>query len=606
MNYINKLLSSALCLSLAAMTASCSMSDDMECPPDGSQQGGGKAYIQLSFSMAGAQGTRANPNGGEDGDGEEQGQQSENEIKTAVAFLFAGNVTVNGSASTPVTPVYFSNVTLSPDGQGKPLYVTETKQADVDTGEYNLIVVANPGDDHWWETVSPLYLGDVRDHIQKTAWKTNADGTYTDFLMSSAAEPKQTLNLENSSEEDPATTTVDVERMAARVDYRTDGEFDIFDITDANYADASVKILGATIINDFNAGSYLIKRVSENPTEKTGSDVTYFGIEETGADGQPTNYVIDPWTAEKNSTNADLDNNDSFTTIDGKPVNAAGLYVDGSYLYSGSEDPEWWSTRMTAGTPITDPEDNNETWQCVGYTLENTTAQDQTAKTYNTGLAFQARFNPGSALAGYEPGHTFFRYGDGLYTSLTAMMGQLNEQTDFAAYFNAAVDNLKSGTWADVTAFCDALSYDPVGIAAYFTGLQGDAQGTDAVGTALDNVTWTAFLATLGVDESDLTDPQINKGSVTDTRARLYASSNGLLRTYYKGLCYYIWWLRHSNDDSDVTNGKMEYAVVRNNIYKVEVSSVASIGGDVPDDTEIMAHVYVKDWVLLREETLPM
>ena len=560
--------------------------------------------------MAGAQGTRANPNGGEAGDGKEQGQQSENEIKTAVAFLFAGNVTVNGSASTLVTPVYFSNVTLSPDGQGKPLYVTETKQADVEetTDEYSLIVVANPGDDHWWETVSPLNLGAVRDHIQKTAWKatTNADGTtaYTDFLMSSAAEPTpRTLNLENSSEEEPATTTVDVERMAARVDYRADGEFVI---KDAHYADASVTILGATIINDFNAGSYLIKRVSEDPTKKTGSDgdVTYFGIEETGADGQPTNYVIDPWTAEKNSTNADLDNYPF--TIDGQqPVNAAGLYVDGSYLYSGSEDPEWWSTRMTAGTSITDPEDN-ETWQCVGYTLENTTAQDQTAKTYNTGLAFQAQFNPGSALADYDPGHTFFRYGDGLYTSLTAMMGQLNEQTDFAAYFNAAVNNLKSGTWADVTAFCDALSYDPVGLAAYFTGLQGDDQGTDAVGTALDNVTWPAFLATLGVNENDLTDPQINQGGVTDTRARLYASSNGLLRTYYKGLCYYIWWLRHSNDDSDGTNGLMEYAVVRNNIYKVEVSSVASIGGDVPDDTEIMAHVYVKDWVLLDKETLPM
>lgn len=595
-----RLFGSALCMSLALLATSCSMSDDMECPPDPAGGGTGKAYIQLSFRMADAQGTRANPNGGENGDGNEAGQDYENKIEDAVAFLFNGSETANGSATTPVTPVYFSTVTPNPDDTH---YVTETKQADVETGEYNLIVVANPGD-HWWETISPLNLGAVRDHIQKTAWKTNtnADGTttYTDFLMSSADEPTQKLNLENSSADDPATTTVNVERMAARVDYRADGEFEI---DDANYADASVKILGATIINDFNAGSYLLKRVSEDPTKKTGSDVTYLGIEETGADGQPTNYVIDPWTAEKNSTNADLD--DAFTTIDGQKVNAARLYVDGSYLYSGSEDPEWWSTRMIAGTQITDPEDNKE-WQRVGYTLENTTAQNQTAKTYNTGLAFQAQFNPGSALAGYKSGHTFFRYGDRLYTSLTAMMGQLNEQTDFAAYFDAAVNGLKSRTWADVTAFCDALSYDPVGLASYFTGLQGNAQGTDAVSTALDDVTWTAFLATLGVDESDLTDPQINQRGVTDTRARLYASSNGLLRTYYKGLCYYIWWLRHSNDVSDVTNGLMEYAVVRNNIYKVEVSSVASIGGDVPDDTEIMAHVYVKDWVLLDEETLPM
>lgn len=596
-----RLFGSALCMSLALLATSCSMSDDMECPPDPAGGGTGKAYIQLSFRMADAQGTRANPNGGENGDGNEAGQGYENKIEDAVAFLFNGNETANWAATTLVTPVYFSTVTPNPDDTH---YVTETKQADVETGEYNLIVVANPGD-HWWETISPLNLHEVRDHIQKTAWKTNtnADGTttYTDFLMSSAAEPTQKLNLENSSADDPATTTVSVERMAARVDYNAaDGEFDI--TGDANYADASVTILGATIINDFNAGSYLIKRVSEDPMAKTGGDVTYLGIEKTGADGQPTNYVIDPWTAEKNSTNADLD--DAFTTIDGQKVNAAGLYVDGSYLYSGFEDPKWWSTRMTAGTPITDP--GGQVWQRVGYTLENTTAQGQTAKTYNTGLAFQAQFNPGSALADYKTGHTFFRYSDRLYTSLTAMMGQLNEQADFAAYFNAAVKGLKNKTWADVTAFCEALPYDPVGLAGYFTGLQGDAQGTDAVGTTLDNVTWKAFLATLGVNERDLTDPQINQGSVTDTRARLYASSNGLLRTYYKGLCYYVWWLRHSNDNSDVTNGLMEYAVVRNNIYKVEVSSVASIGGDVPDDTEIMAHVYVKDWVLLGKETLPM
>ena len=584
-------------MSLALLATSCSMSDDMECPPDPAGGGTGKAYIQLSFRMADAQGTRANPTGGENGDGHEAGQDYENKIEDAVAFLFNGNETANGSATTLVTPVYFSTVTRNPDDT---YYVTETKQADVETGEYNLIVVANPGD-RWWETISPLNLHEVRDHIQKTAWKTNADGTYIYFLMSSAAEPIQKLNLENSSADDPATTIVDVERMAARVDYRAEGEFDI---ADANYEDASVTILGATIINDFNAGSYILKRVSGDPTKKTGGDVTYLGIEETGADGLPTNYVIDPWTADKNSTNAEL-NNKPFTTVDGKEVNAAGLYVDGSYLYSGSEDPKWWSTRMTAGTPITDPGDG-QVWQRVGYTLENTTAQDQTAKTYNTGLAFQAQFNPGSALDGYESGHTFFRYSDRLYTSLTAMMGQLNEQADFAAYFNAEVDGLKSKTWADVTAFCEALPYDPVGLAGYFTGLQGEADASANVGNGLDNVTWMAFLATLGVDESDPLDPQINQGGHDDTRARLYESSNGMLRTYYKGLCYYVWWLRHSNDDSDVTNGLMEYAVVRNNIYKVEVRSVASIGGDVPDDTEIMAHVYVKDWVLLGKETLPM
>lgn len=589
-----RLFGSALCMSLALLATSCSMSDDMECPPDPAGGGTGKAYIQLSFRMADAQGTRANPDAGETGDGPEAGQDYENRVNSAVAFLFDGDAGVNSPDETPViAAVYFDNVT---SGDGK--WITETQQADVDNGTYNVIVVANPGDDFWCSTADNL--SEVRDKIYTTAWTKSDDGTYSDFLMALADEPSERLVVENNPKEDPATISVNVERVAARVDYKADGEFKL---TDTDYKDASVKILGATIINDFSAGSYLLKRVSGDPTKKTGDDVTYLGIEETGADGLPTNYVIDPWTADKNSTNADLD--DAFTTIDGQKVNAAGLYVDGSYLYSGSEDPEWWSTRMTAGTPITDSGDG-QVWQRVGYTLENTTAQDQTAKTYNTGLAFQAQFNPGSALADYKPGHTFFRYSDRLYTSLTAMMGQLNEQADFAAYFNAEVDGLKNKTWADVTAFCEALPYDPVGLAGYFTGLQGEAAASANVGNGLDNVTWTAFLATLGVDESDPLDPQINQGGHDDTRARLYESSNGMLRTYYKGLCYYVWWLRHSNDDSDVTNGLMEYAVVRNNIYKVEVKTVASIGGDVPDDTEIKAHVYVKDWVLLGEETLPM
>ncbi len=605
---LNKWRGALFCLCFALAAAGCSMSDDYDCPPEGGLANSGKTYIRLSFAMPGSGGTRAT--GGELGDGQEAGQNEENTISSAVAFLYKAD-DVNADGETPIAAVVEFNSLNGPDaGTDRPdpehdidkVYTTAAQEVpEIEFGTYHVIVAANlsENDDTRWWTGAKLTLDDVRDHILTSAWTTDENGSYSNFLMTNEADAEITLSEENTSA-NPAETTVDVERMAARVDYRAEGEFDI---ADANYEDASVTILGATIINDFNAGSYILKRVSKDPTKKTGSDVTYLGIEETGADGLPTNYVIDPWTAEKNSTNADLD--DAFTTIDGQKVNAARLYVDGSYLYSGSEDPEWWSTRMTAGTPITDPEDN-KTWQCVGYTLENTTAQDQTAKTYNTGLAFQAQFNPGSALVGYVPEHTFFRYGDRLYTSLTSMMGQLNERTNFATYFNDAVDNLKSRTWADVTAFCDALSYDPVGLASYFTGLQGEAKASDAVGTGLDNVTWTAFLATLGVDERDLTDPQINQGSVTDTRARLYASSNGLLRTYYKGLCYYVWWLRHSNDNSDVTNGLMEYAVVRNNIYKVEVRSVASIGGDVPDDTEIMAHVYVKDWVLLGKETLPM
>lgn len=584
-----RLFGSALCMSLALLATSCSMSDDMECPPDPAGGGTGKAYIQLSFRMADAQGTRANPNGGENGDGNEAGQGYENKIEDAVAFLFNGNETANGAATTLVTPVYFSTVTPNPDDTH---YVTETKQADVETGEYNLIVVANPGD-HWWETISPLNLHEVRDHIQKTAWKTNtnADGTttYTDFLMSSAAEPTQKLNLENSSADDPATTTVSVERMAARVDYRAENSYPC---TDPTYTGATVEIAGATIINNFNAGSYLLKRVAGyadvNPEGE--ENVKYLG-DETSENTIATNYVIDPWTKLKTAGNADL----SLTPfpVDGQGVNAEGLYVAGTYLPTGSDNPEDWSNAVKAGTTVEDPT-TNEKWQRVGYTLENTTASLKTAKTYNTGIVFKAKFHP-QGVEDYTQGCTFFTYNDIIYPSLTKMVGVLNgHEDDFVQFIS---DNVSGKTVAEAKAFAETLADDPAGYYDYLHTLADDAQQV---------YTWTEYLLNvLGVDETDVTNPQINKGGI-ETRAELYDRSNRIVRTYYNGECYYIWWLRHSNDGYDEKNGVMEYATVRNNIYKVDVKSIYSLGGDIPDSEDIRATVYVNKWVMLGEETLPM
>ena len=53
----------------------------------------------------------------------------------------------------------------------------------------------------------------------------------------------------------------------------------------------------------------------------------------------------------------------------------------------------------------------------------------------------------------------------------------------------------------------------------------------------------------------------------------------------------------------------MEYAIVRNNIYKLTVNSIYSLGGEIPEDDEnegIILDVYVNDWLLLPTETLPM
>lgn len=78
------------------------------------------------------------------------------------------------------------------------------------------------------------------------------------------------------------------------------------------------------------------------------------------------------------------------------------------------------------------------------------------------------------------------------------------------------------------------------------------------------------------------------------------------VRTYEDATCYYTWWVRHSNDNDDTKKGIMEYAIVRNNIYKLTVNSVYSLGGEVPEEESLIVDVYVNDWLLLDNETLPM
>ncbi len=568
------------------------MTDDVECPPDGGDTPGmSDAFIQLSFGMADAQGTRANLDGGETGDGLEAGQDAENKVSKAVAFLFDGNVTVNGEARTPVTPVYFPSVTGPTEAGGtgiNAVWETAPVQTTVENGDYNVIVVANPGDNRWWEQAENQTLGAVRDHIQQKAW-TETNGNYTNFLMSSADEPTEKLTINNNSENEPAKVTVNVERMAARVDYLAENEYTC---TDPAYNGATVEITGATIVNRLTAGSYLLKRVAD---DVNGANLKYLG-DETAANTVATNYVLDPWTKLKTQQNLE----DEVFEVNEQNVAAAGLYNDETYIPTRSDNPEKWADYCKAGVDST-----KDDYLRVGYALENTTGQLETSLNYNTGIVFKAQFHP-VGVNGNTDGQTFFTYNGVIYPMLTDMMGQLNGQEDFSTYVGNKIAALTS--WDELKNFAASITNDPTGYRDYLLKI---AEGKDdefakITSQEREQLKWTYYLNNvLGVVEDSQNGPEINQNGI-NTRNVLFTNSDEKLRTYYKGQCYYIWWLRHSNDGDDEKNGVMEYAVVRNNIYKVNVNSIYSLGGDIPDNQQLDAQVYVNKWSMLDRETLPM
>ena len=558
------------CMLVTALAAGCAQEDIGNDPSEG---GGMSATSYVSLSFASPQGTptRANPTGGETGDGQETGQDYENAITSAVAFFYQGTDQkgVNSGGNTPIKAfVSFNNIGNGTDENSTGVdrkYTTSPQQVDLENGTYNVIVVANPGTD-WW-TGRSITLADVRDYIQTTAWTVSESG-YSNFVMTSAADA--TLTLNSNPESDPATAEVNVERMAARLDYKTTGTYTCDDPDyESNNQKATVEITGAALVNNLTAGSYLLKRVAD---DVNGNNLSYLGDETADENGVATNYVLDPWTASKNGN----------------------LY--GTWFMNGSPDPNWWAGYVQPGTSVSD---GAETWQRIGYTLENTTAADAAGSDYSTGVVFKAKFYP-KGVANYTDGETFFALGNRLFASMEDMMKNF-----YGSKFDELDDLIKKcETWRDVKQFITStlLTNDPSGYNKYLEGL---AEGKDDTGAVSDasSLIWSNYMLNecgYSKDENGKVVLDQN-GKVTRIALKPYGT-----RTYEDATCYYTWWVRHSNDNDDTKKDIMEYAIVRNNIYKITVESIYSLGDPVPGDKGLRVNVYVNNWLLLDPETLPM
>ncbi len=607
-----------MALSTLLLCAACV--DDMTgaVSADGTAQTTPTTYLQINFTAHPGNSTRAyNPLGGENGNDTETGQDNENKITSADIFLYKSNQGVNEpDGSTAVTLVEFNDEDFSsPTTTGDNGYITITSSTKdvvgISRGTYHILAVANPIDD-----LSGLgTLDDVREYIEKKAW----NDTYESFLMSSANDDDASVYLDYNTEANPAQATVEVERMAARVDYRTSSTSLVVD----DYPEATVKITGAALVNNLNAGSYLLKRVS---TGKDGT-VTYLGEEEIDEEAvypenTATNYVIDPWTDDKGYS--------STITIDGETKTIADIYevyYPGYAYLDEQQNPSYWKKLMKAGDEITVEETGGEevTWNRIGYTMENTTYQEKTSKEYATGVVFGATFYPasGTVEAGFYDGFTydydtpgtFFKWNGTLYATLEDVMAAAYPSTPQFTTDKFENTITSCSTWGELTAFAESLrDDDPTGYKAYLLGLAEGHEGTDEFAyTAVNDVLWEDFVGDKCGYKYDESKNEVNLNQFIDTksydtRAILARLSYNTLSTYEDGRCYYTWWIRHCNNGNDKTNGVMEYAIVRNNIYKLTVTSVSTIGGDIPQEG-IQVDVTVKDWVYdseTHDETVDM
>lgn len=295
-----------LLVAVLLLAVSCSMMhEDYEPMPDML----GDSYVSVTVSAGSREATTRGPQGGEDGDGREDATENEYKISNLTLLLYKGGNNGINSTNNPTIEhaIYFSSFNVTDnvtDRYDNKTYSTFTKKLDdgIERAVYHVIAIANAGDK---TSLKGQALSSVRNHIIREQWKTAASiNDYTDFVMTSEEDATIDMTTGEGSFDNPFEATIDVERLAARIDFDIAGgtyhsenggyyEYAVEGSTTDKYRLKSIKVK-----NMLTSGSYLIKRVA---TAVDGTGLSYLGAE-TAESNVSTNYVLDPWTNLKTST----------------------------------------------------------------------------------------------------------------------------------------------------------------------------------------------------------------------------------------------------------------------------------------------------------------
>lgn len=368
-----------------------------------------KAYLQVKVTVEGSGDTRASratkgPQGGEGGDDREPGINHENDVNSLAVLLYESDKNDLSEADATIDYVYtFTNLNKVTTSSGSDAtYTTVPKEIDASIvgKNYHVIVIANADD--MTSRCKGKKISEVRDLQMSKVCTRDADITkFSNFIMSSKKDAKIDFTTEGS-ETNPYLVTVDIERLAARIDIIPNATYDktnqgyYYNVMDGTNVVGGFKLESVTPTKVMTKGEYLIKRVS---SDKAVSSVTYFGEEKMDATTKAsTNYVVCPWTKDR-----------------------AGLTL------AEAEGPaSLYNVKKTTSTSTA----VGEASYILDYVMENTTTDNK--KDNSTGLIFKGKYyessewdaatkQPKAGFAGAEKKYTYtLRHSDPSGSGTTA------------------------------------------------------------------------------------------------------------------------------------------------------------------------------------------
>lgn len=548
---------------------SCIM-DNGICPDE--PNSGKENWITLQFLVSeGDAVTRANPIGGEDGNGREEEICNEATIHDINIFLFADNSSLlNAASNTTLTHLYF-NLDDPGDRENTLSFTKEIPTKDNMTvytvtfldevpgivfplrnqGKVRFITVANRGKSMKGEvlTLADLWKYGTSESVyslSKTWTGTGLDVSdgYDRFVMTTAYdEPNESfINFSNESgagtESNPFTGSTTLQRMCARIDvmYDDNNLKALNDKSELKYpagtSGHTVYITNMLPVNAMSSPSYLFKKVTNGlPADWTNVEGrTWGGKETTGTDGKPSNYVLEPNTLLKETLSGDnLNNKQTNWYGDTRISSVKNAIMQESNGKVGEYHHYEFYTKY----------DDSKTYSNIavlGYANENTQSPNQFNSNYLTGIAIRAVYVPEKICGGDGNAvniaddivpNIIYRYSNS---------SQIQEE-NYCKYF-----------------------YDKQDLDTYRISHPGDVP------------------------------------VVTEFEATKHNGKWGFI-------CYYNLWLKHYDDVDDIKSDPhkvypMQYATVRNNIYRVALKFNGP-GDPTPTMREpdtMKARIFVRKW----------
>lgn len=367
----------------------------------------------------------AGPVGGEDGDGREPGVNHENEVDNVTVLLYKDDAGINTAGDPTIQYAFYTRDLTRDDkdqGDGKTLisYTSEVLnyREPLAPGTYHVIVLANTG---CRTDLEGRPLSEVRDMWVTRPYTLTYDAATgvpdianaDNFVMTSAKDARVDISGDGGADH-VKHVSVSVERLAARIDF-SPGPLntgavpekgkavwmtaDDFVVKDAEgnkttlphiegyqyvVVNASTKeatddrfiLCTVTPFNCLKSGTYYIKRVM-NTLGSGAKELKYLGDEQTDADGNGINYVVDPWTDQK-----------SLDT----PISGIGYR---NPLTSPEEllpEANRWPVKAPSALAPVDVNPKGLEYYILDYTQENTLPPGHGKEHYATGLQFSGYY----------------------------------------------------------------------------------------------------------------------------------------------------------------------------------------------------------------------